>query len=285
QEVQRVHEQLLETSRKAGMAEVATGVIHNVGNVLNSVNVSATLVAEKLDPDPIEKLVRAANLLREQDPATLAEFLANDPKGKILPLYLAEVSAQLAVERRDALAELASLRRNIEHIKEIVAKQQDHARVIGIVQATQVAAAIDEALRMTQASLEGSGILVVRDFGEVPDAMADPHQLLQIFVNIIRNAKQAIDEASPPDRRLTIRVLSPDLRYVQAIFTDTGIGIAEENLTRVFAHGFTTRAHGHGFGLHSAALAAQQVAGCLTAHSDGIEMGATFTLELPVADT
>jgi two-component system NtrC family sensor kinase len=61
------------------------------------------------------------------------------------------------------------------------------------------------------------------------------------------------------------------------------VGIAPENLTRIFSHGFTTRTDGHGFGLHSAALAAQQMGGRLTAQSDGPGRGATFTLELPVA--
>jgi signal transduction histidine kinase len=144
---------------------------------------------------------------------------------------------------------------------------------------------VDEALRISTASLEQSGIAVVRDFDEAPLAMADRRQTLQIFVNLIRNAKEAIDEANPPERRLSISVRRLDASCVQATFSDTGIGIAGENLTRIFSHGFTTRAHGHGFGLHSAALAAQQMAGRLSAQSAGVGKGATFTLELPVADT
>ena len=285
QEVQRIHEELMEASRQAGMAEVATGVLHNVGNVLNSVNLSATLVAEKLEPDHVGKLVRAANLLRDKDSAALADFLANDPKGKVLPLYLAEATAQLAAERAEAVAELALLKTNIDHIKDIVARQQNHARIAGLVEPADLAGLIEEALRMTRADIERSGIAIERDFAEVPLVMADRHQVLQIFVNLIRNARQAIDEANPPERTLTVAVRRQDARYVQAVFTDTGQGIVPENLTRIFSHGFTTREQGHGFGLHIAALAAQQMAGSLSAQSSGPGRGATFILELPVADT
>ena len=283
EEVARVHRQLMDASRQAGMAEVATGLLHNVGNVLNSVNVSATLAAEKLDPARVGNLIRAANLLREHDGA-LADFLANDPKGRLLPRYFAEIGAQLAEEREAALAELESLTKHIAHMKEIVATQQSHARVTGIVEPLPLAALIEDALRMNASSLEASGIVVERDFGDVPPAMVDRHKLLQILVNLIRNAKDAIDDGNTNERRLSIAIRCKDARYVEATFSDTGAGIPLENLTRIFSHGFTTREHGHGFGLHSAAVAAQQMAGCLSAHSDGPGKGATFTLELPLAD-
>ena len=273
----------MDASRQAGMAEVATGLLHNVGNVLNSVNVSATLAAEKLDPARVANLIRAANLLREHD-GKLADFLANDPKGRLLPRYFAEIGAQLAEERAAALAELESLTKHIEHMKEIVATQQSHARITGIVEPLPLAALIEDALRMNASGLEASGIVVERDYGDVPPAMVDRHKVLQIFTNLIRNAKDAIDHSSADERRLVIALRCKDGRYVEAIFSDTGAGIPGENLTRIFSHGFTTREHGHGFGLHSAALAAQQMAGCLSAQSDGLGTGATFILELPVAE-
>ena len=283
EEVERIHRQLMDASRQAGMAEVATGLLHNVGNVLNSVNVSATLVAEKLDPARMGNLIRATNLLREHEGA-LADFLANDPKGRLLPRYFAEIGAQLAEERAVALAELESLTKHITHMKEIVATQQGHARITGIVEPLPLGPLIEDALRMNASALEASGIVVERDYGDVPPAMVDRHKLLQIFTNLIRNAKDAIDDGDATERRLTIQLGSKDGRYVEAVFTDTGCGIPPENLTRIFSHGFTTREHGHGFGLHSAALAAQQMAGCLSARSDGTGKGAAFTLELPLAD-
>ena len=65
-------------------------------------------------------------------------------------------------------------------------------------------------------------------------------------------------------------------------YIDNGIGIPADNLTRIFGHGFTTRKEGHGFGLHSGALAAKELGGALTVESDGPGKGATFTLEFPI---
>jgi len=86
------------------------------------------------------------------------------------------------------------------------------------------------------------------------------------------------------DRILTIRAgLSPSdsSRFFISV-CDTGVGIEQENLTRIFSHGFTTKADGHGFGLHTSALAAKAMGGSITAHSEGSGKGATFIIELPL---
>ncbi len=280
-ELKRVHGQLMEASRHAGMAEVATGVLHNVGNVLNSVNVSATLIAERLGNGRVEKVAQAAQLLREQN-GSLARFLTEDPKGRLLPNYLAEAGAQLSQERTAAMAEAELLVKNIEHIKDIVAMQQNYARVCGVVETLGAEALVEDAIRMNGGAFERHQINLVRDFASVPSVSADKHKVLQILVNLIRNAKYAIDEAGEGERKLTVRLRRRDDRVITIEIIDTGVGIARENLTRIFSHGFTTRPNGHGFGLHSAALAAQQMGGTLQVHSEGPGRGATFTLELPI---
>lgn len=282
QELQNLHQKLMETSRQAGMAEVATGVLHNVGNVLNSVNVSATVIAERLGSAKTGNLVRATQLLREHN-GQLAEFLTNDPKGRVLPSYLADVSDHLARDRTTALTELESLTKNIEHIKDIVAMQQSYARVSGVLETLPVTELIDDALRMNASAFKRHGITVVLEFEPVPPMNIDKHKVLQILINLLRNAKFALEEGSAPDKRLLIAVRHRDEGFVEIAIADNGIGIPPENLTRIFSHGFTTRKHGHGFGLHSGALAAQQMGGRLTAHSEGRGYGATFTLTLPFA--
>jgi two-component system, NtrC family, sensor kinase len=281
-ELQSTQQQLMDASRQAGMAEVATGVLHNVGNVLNSVNVSATLLAEKLGSSRAENLVRAARLLREQN-GTLAEFLTEDTKGRLLPGYLADASDELARERQDALAEVTLLNKNIEHIKDIVAMQQNYARVSGLIETLPLEALIEDAVRMNVGAFERHRITLVRDYASVPHAAVDKHKVLQILVNLLRNAKYALDEGGADEKKLTIRLRRKDARTLAIDVTDNGVGIPAENLTRIFSHGFTTRKEGHGFGLHSAALAAQQMGGSLTAHSGGPGLGATFTLELLIA--
>ncbi len=281
QELQRVDLQLMDASRHAGMAEVATGVLHNVGNVLNSVNVSATLIAEKLGVARIEKLAKAADLLRQHD-GSLAEFLTDDPKGRLLPGYIAEATQLLANERASAQDELALLTRNIDHIKEIVSMQQSYARVSGVIETLDLAALIDDAVRMNAGAFDRHGVKLVRHFEPVPAVPVDQHKVLQILVNLMRNAKYALDEAEPAEKRITISLRKTDEPAVEIVVADNGVGIEEELLTRIFMHGFTTRKNGHGFGLHSGALAAQQLGGRLTARSPGRGGGATFTLTLPL---
>src|SRR5260221_11682230 len=123
-------QKLLETSRLAGMAEVATGVLHNVGNVLNSVNVSAGLVVDKLRRSKVPKLGKAAALLTERN-GDLGNFLTHDPNGQKIPGYLTKLSQYLVEENAELLTEVDLLARNIEHIKEVVAVQQSYAKVSG----------------------------------------------------------------------------------------------------------------------------------------------------------
>ena len=124
-------------------------------------------------------------------------------------------------------------------------------------------------------------IQVVRNFEALTPTSLDKHKILQILINVISNAKYAVSESTRRDKQITVRIGTDANRRVTIAVADNGIGIAQENLARIFAHGFTTKKDGHGFGLHSGALAAKEMGGCLTVHSEGLGHGATFTLELP----
>jgi PAS domain S-box-containing protein len=283
EELERVHKQLMVASRQAGMAEVATNVLHNVGNVLNSVNVSASMVSERIKRSRCAGLGKVAALFRDHA-ADLAAFV-NGTQGKHLPAYLTELAGDLTAERDAAIAELTALRSNVEHIKEIVAMQQGYARLGGITEAVDVRVLVDDSLRMNEGAFSRHGVTIVRDFEDVPPVRVDKHKVLQILVNVIRNAKYACAEAKGGgERRVTVRV-RPAGGAVMISVIDTGVGIPQENLDRIFSYGFTTRAEGHGFGLHSSALAARELGGALRAESAGPGMGATFTLTLPLAAT
>lgn len=277
--LEQVHKQLLETSRQAGMAEIATNVLHNVGNVLNSVNVSASLVVDSVKKSKISNLARVAALLRDHEP-DLGTFITSDPKGKQLPLYLTQLSEHLLADQTMTVKELASLLKNIEHIKEIVTMQQSYARVSGVREIINLRELVEDGLRMNVGALSRHRVEIIREFADVPLLNVDKHKILQVLVNLIRNAKHACQESGRTDKRLTVRLASGDGR-VKISVIDNGIGIPPENLTRIFNHGFTTRTDGHGFGLHSGALAAKEMGGALIAHSDGPGQGAAFTLELP----
>lgn len=281
EELESLNRRLLESSRQAGMAEVATGVLHNVGNVLNSVNVSSTLICDQVRNSRAARL-RDVVLLLNKNSSDLGNFITNDPKGKIIPGYLTSLSERLASEQQDLLKELELLTKNVEHIKEIVAMQQNYARVSGIIESLSVRNLVEDALQMNAAALARHGILVIRDFHEVPVVSVDKHKILQILVNLIRNAKYAIDAAARRDKRLSVSIKVNERQMIEIMVSDNGIGIAPENLTRIFSHGFTTKRDGHGFGLHSGALAAKEMGGSLSSFSEGVGKGATFVLQLPV---
>jgi PAS domain S-box-containing protein len=278
-QLETAHKKLLDASHQAGMAEVATGVLHNVGNVLNSVNVTATLVSDQLKKSRVSDLGRVVALLREHM-GDLGEFLTRNPKGQKVPEYLAQLSERLSQEKDRHLQEMESLRKNIEHIKDIVAMQQSYAKVSGITEVLKVTDLVEDALRLNAGALARHAVAVIRDYGDVPLVSTDKHKVLQILVNLIRNAKYACDESGHSQKQLTVRVRNEESRITVSVI-DNGVGIPAENLTRIFNHGFTTRKDGHGFGLHSGALAARELGGRLTVHSDGVGCGARFILELP----
>jgi len=280
QQLEETHKRLLETSRQAGMAEVATAVLHNVGNVLNSVNVSASLVTDTIRESKLPGLTKAVGLMNEQ--ADLGQFLSSDPKGRQLPDYLRRLGKHLSSEQALMLNELGSLSKNIEHIKDIVSMQQAYARVSGVTESVSPADLVEDALRMNAGALARHDVQVVREYGDLPKVLVEKHKVLQVLVNLISNAKYAMADGKPPNKQLTMRIGMNGNNHFKIAVTDNGIGIPAENLTRIFAHGFTTKKTGHGFGLHSGALAAREMGGALLVHSDGPGKGATFTLELPL---
>ncbi len=276
----RLNQELIETSRLAGMADVATGVLHNVGNVLNSVNVSGQLVAERVKTSRISGLSKAVALI-EQHADDLATFITADERGKLLPEFLRALSEQLDSERGFVMEELDTLMKNVEHIKEIVNMQQSFATTSGVTIPVSLTDLAEDGLKTNDASFLRHNVTVLREYEELPQVTTDRHKVLQILVNLIGNAKQALAAADADEKRLTLRVVRSHKNRVAVEVEDNGVGISTDNLSRIFQHGFTTKKKGHGFGLHSSALAAKELGGALTAHSDGHGQGATFTLELP----
>jgi PAS domain S-box-containing protein len=275
-----LHKRLVESSRQAGMAEVASSVLHNVGNVLNSVNVSSSLVAEKARELKVASVGRLAALIREHE-SDLANFFLNDAKGKQIPGFLANLASTLEHEREELMSEVKSLESNVAHIKEIVSMQQNYAKSLGVLEVLKITDLVEDAIRMNDGAISRHRVKLVRDFSEVPPVMTDKHKVLQILVNLIRNAKYACDDSGRDEKQITLRVVNGD-GAIKISVVDNGIGIPPENLTRIFSHGFTTRKDGHGFGLHSGALAAKEMGGDLVVSSAGTGQGATFTLILPV---
>ena len=275
----RTQRQLMEASHRAGMAEVASSVLHNVGNVLNSVNVAASAAREIVEGSHAGGVTKVAKLLRDHQD-DLGRFLTEDPKGKKVIEFLERLGEALREEGGQVRGELESLQKNVDHIKVIVSMQQSHARShSGITECFAPADVVEDALKLVAGNWDSGGIDLTRDLAPLPEVETDRHKLLQILTNLLGNARQALTEAT--EKRVTVRLLVRDDRFAIEV-EDTGMGISEENLTKIFQHGFTTKREGHGFGLHSSALAARSLGGSLTAFSGGPGRGARFVVELPL---
>jgi len=273
--------ELMDTARQAGMAEIATNVLHNVGNVLNSVNISADLVSRKLRSSKSLGLGKAMSLINDHA-HDLGHFLSEDEKGKLLPGYLNQLVEAIAVEQQSLIDELTQLSKSVDHIKDIVSTQQSYAGANSLVEPLVVSELLEDAMRMNSGALTRHHVTVIKEYGNLPRIMGDKHRLLLILINLISNAKYAMAGVSNHARNMTLSAAVVNDETLQISVKDEGEGIPEENMTRIFVHGFTTRKEGHGFGLHSCATAAIEMNGRLTAHSEGPGKGATFVLHVPL---
>lgn len=281
EELEEKNRQLVEASRFAGMAEIANGVLHNIGNALNSVSVATELVFKKLKRSRISKLAKVGQVLREQE-EHLASYLANDPKGKQVPAYLVRLTEALQEEHSELQAKVDIVKTGADHMKEIINLQQSYAGTSGVSETMPVDDVVSVALRMSQDNLAKHQVEVIFDERSREVARLDKHKTIQILVNLIKNSVDAMNTPENSQRKLTLATVREG-EQVEIRVTDSGTGISEDSLERIFQHGFTTKQTGHGFGLHSAANSAREMDGRLSAASNGVGCGATFTLELPIA--
>jgi PAS domain S-box-containing protein len=279
-ELERSQKQLMEASHQAGMAEVATGVLHNVGNVLNSVNISSGLITDAVRKSSLPTLKNIATLLLDQ--TDLPAFMAG-PRGQAIPSFLSDLHSRMSREQESLNKETLALTSSVEHIKEIVMMQQSYARMGGRSEPLHLEHLVEDALHINSAALTRHRVELIKDYQAVPAVQVERNKVLQILVNLLRNAKHAIDDANPPERLLRITICQGPDGFVNVIVSDNGLGIPPENLERLFSYGFTTRKTGHGFGLHSSVNTAREMGGALTAASAGLGHGASFCLSLPAA--
>jgi PAS domain S-box-containing protein len=283
-ERKELQDRLFSLSRQAGMAEVASSVLHNVGNVLNSVNVAVTIATKRLQKSPVEHLINIVSLLKAHE-GDLGPFLTADAKGRLVPAFLASVVEMLSGEQQFLLKEMGQLARNLEHIKQVVNLQQSYARRPEMKEDVNLHALIDEALELAAAGGERSPIAVERQFGDLPEIMTDKHQVLQILLNLLTNARHSVAASEQSRKHILVRSRLDQAEaagFAVVEVKDNGLGMDPAVLAQLFTHGFTTKIDGHGFGLHASANAAKHLGGFLTAHSDGPGKGAAFCLKLPL---
>jgi signal transduction histidine kinase len=279
-DLESTHELLVTASRRAGMAEVAASVLHNVGNVLNSVNV-ATATLHKNLRDAKDQRLRSVLKLLNNHQSELGPFFTDNPRGKLLLSYLERLIVTVERERQQSLEELERVGRGVEHMKQIISSQQSYARGGGASETFSMAETMDMALELSSGSFKLHGIDLEKRYArDVPALTTDRHRVLQIVTNLINNARHAVREVAT-DRRIVLSIDRSEAEVVIQV-ADNGCGFGPEVAQNLFRHGFTTKKDGHGFGLHGSAIAAGELGGSLTARSDGPGCGATFVLTLPL---
>jgi signal transduction histidine kinase len=274
-ELRTAQQKLVATSRAAGKAEIATNVLHNVGNTLNSTITSCSVVREIIRNSPIVGLRKAGELLHAHED-NLAEF-AGTARGKLLPTYIHKLSEELQAERDLVLAELERQERSIEHIARIVAAQQHQTRVDALVESFPLKELLEDALALGSIQYETSSVSI--EGGENLELYQDRNKLLEILANLATNAVDAMrDSKIGGELKIASRLVGDQLEVTVA---DDGCGMPADVINKVFVHGFSTKANGHGFGLHFCVNAARQLGGDLRCESPGAGQGATFILTIP----
>ena len=273
-------EKLLETAREVGMAEVATGVLHNVGNVLNSVSVTAESIQKRVRGSKISYLSDVVGLFEEHQ-SELGKFMTSQERGKKIPAFLANLSTELIDEQERCLEALEELTKHVQHVGDIIQLQQSHSKTKGLIEPTSIEEIIEDTLKINAEMITRNSVDIRREIPELPNLLLDRHKVLQILTNLISNAIYALSKSESEEKTLKIQVKELKNGRLRIDVCDNGIGIPKENLTRIFEHGFTTKKKGHGFGLHSTALSANELNGSIKALSDGPGKGSVFTVELP----
>ncbi len=275
-----LNQQIVAAARVAGMAEVAMCMLHNVGNVLNSVNVSAQVLLDRNSESQIPALIALANLL-EKHKDNLPTFLKTDPVGKILPEYLQRFAEFWKSEQDFQNRELEALNSKVQHIKNIVAMQQSLSGRKNIIEIAPINDLLEDALAINSESIERHHIIIERQYETMDPIELDKVNTLQTLVNLIKNAIESAIASENTPKRLILSTKSLEEDFICVEVTDNGLGIEQTDLNRIFNYGFTTKKSGHGFGLHASALSAQEIGGSLKGFSPGPNQGATFALTLP----
>ncbi len=268
---------LMIASRQAGMADTATSVLHNIGNVLNSINTSSFIVCEMITYSKMSNLEDVKKLILSHQ-KNLAEFITQDPKGKHLPNYLLKLSDLWTEEKSKMTKELISLQNNIHLIKETITKQNFLSKAMGVTEKVDIKQVIEDALLLAKG---GEKVRIIKELAPVNKTITDRVKLLQVLLNLIKNSFESLREVKHDDKWIKLRTLENDPSSFTIQVIDNGVGILMENFNKIFTFGFTTKKEGHGFGLHSSANAIHELGGKMSVDSKGPNEGATFTITLP----
>ena len=277
-QLKKAEAELVEKSHKAGMSEIAAGVLHNVANVLSSVNSSNTFIKDTAKNSNVDGLIKANQMLRENIDH-IDKFIFEDPKGKKLLKYYLKLEEPLKKERDDIVSQSERLDQKIGIINDVIVAQQSHAGSAKNTSETLLSEIVDITLSLQDDLDEFDNLNIIKDLNTTTPVIAERSKLIHVLLNFIKNAAESMDENRADNKNLTIKSWEDSYKVYLSV-TDNGSGIKDENLDKIFAHSFTTKKKGHGFGLHSSANYMKEMGGEIEVSSDG--NGTTFTLVFPI---
>ncbi|MEH6347095.1 MAG: ATP-binding protein [Bermanella sp.] len=274
--VKRLNQRLVSASRKVGVAEVATSILHNVGNILNSVHISTNLISDTLQNSRIKGINKLADIMSNKK-----EFFNDKDKVEMIPEYLNSLAARIDQEREITMKEVTLLNNNINHIEEIISSQQQFASTSSSYEWATLSDLVEDAININRDIIDQYNFNLIKEFEDIKDVNIEKFKIMQILVNLITNAKDAILQSKNKNPTIILRIRSINESSIELTVQDNGIGISEDINKKIFSYGFTTKKTGHGFGLHSCALTAKEMGGKLIMHSAGHKLGAKFVLIIP----
>lgn len=270
------YKKLVDHAQREGIADIATNILHNIGNILNSISVSVHLMEECAKSEVTEDIIKAGRLLQE-NMNHLEEFISEGGKGKKLMKFYLSLGRTADKMQKQILYNLDRLKKKTEAINEVVFAQQSYAGADEKLEELYVETILADALKLNQDDLDKFGIKVEKNILSNFKVVVNRAKLFFIIFNIISNAKDAMTAASVREKRLTVSMGEDDTGdYVK--ISDTGIGIPEDLLGRIFEYGFSTKSGKYGYGLYSCASYIAEIGGSISAHSDGEGKGAVFVL-------
>lgn len=280
EELARLNSHIAEVSHRAGMAEVANSVIHNVGNALNSINVAVSTINSEIRSSPLSALPKVADMIHDHK-ENFSSFIKNDEKGQKLPKLLEMLSAQWQIENQTLLTETSRLQDCVDHIHEIISRQQSLSGTMGIDETIRISDLINNCLNLYVTNFSNAKIIVSLHVDPELQWMGDRSKMSQILINLIMNAEESLVSSNAHPKTIKISC-TQNSEEVRIEVCDNGLGIEPDVLAKLFSYGFTTKNFGHGLGLHASAIAANEMGGNLQAFSSGKDKGATFILTLPL---
>jgi len=276
EKLEKSYKKLVEQAHKEGMADIAAGILHNIGNAFSSVNSSVQIMRDLVNKSPVNDLKKANELL-EKNIEDIEDFISNNVKGKKLMHFYLKLGLSIKEFRNQMLYHINRLDEKIYSIDDMITAQQSYAGVESIPEKFDLANVLEDVLKVNSEFLDKSNIKVVKKYLDMPQAVIHKGKLFHILTNIIKNAREAMSETKQDSRRLVITLSEDDKgKYIR--IADSGCGIPESIIERIFTYGFTTKKEGQGFGLYSCENYMAEMGGEIWAESEGPGMGAEFIL-------